>query len=53
MGYKKRKVPTGYWPHRPGYNWLLGYPDLGRVDASEGVPEVFIDRGVKDGQKGS
>ena len=51
MGYKKRKTPTGYWPYRPGYNWLLGYCDFGRVSASEGIREISFDRGVKDGQR--
>lgn len=49
MGYKKRNEAQGFWSHRPGYNWLVGYPDGGRLFMeTEGIPEVFIDRKVKD-----
>lgn len=52
MGYKKRKAPAGCWPHRPGYNWLLGYSEGGKhysAPPSEGIREVSMDRRVKEG----
>lgn len=50
MGYKKRRTEQGFWPHRPGYNWLLGYSEGGRLYVTtEGIKEFFIDRRVKDG----
>lgn len=48
MAYKNRKEAAGFWSHRPGFNWLLGYEDEGCPVPSEGIPEVFIDRKVKD-----
>lgn len=48
MAYKNRKEAPGFWSHRPGYNWLLGYEDEGRPIPSEGMAEVFMDRKVKD-----
>lgn len=52
MGYKKRKVPEGYWPYRPGYNWLLGYNEGGKHYSevtTGGIKEVSMDRRVKEG----
>lgn len=51
MGYIKRQTEPGFWPHRPGYNWLLGYCDGGKLYVTtDGIQEVFIDRQVKDGR---
>lgn len=49
---KSKKEPPGYWQHRPGFNYYLGYPD-GKVyiiSPSPRIKEVSLDRNVKDGK---
>lgn len=50
---KDKKEKTEYFPHRPGFNVLLGY-DEGRVTfPTEGMAEIYVDRNVKDGSEQS
>lgn len=51
MRHKKTTEIAGCWPHRPGFNWLLGYYEGEPAAKSEGVREVYIDRNIRDGKE--